>query len=205
MELNERASGASKEGLIRREVEAARHEASLGSVRIASPFSALALAVFGSALIFALLLWLFFGHYTRRVHVTGSLATTNGIAPIAAVSPGTVTQVMVKDGDKVVDGAPLLLITQEARAASLGDTRKSISASLRDSQRSLEEDISTNDRLEKEQTRSLNEARRSLELQIEQIDVQMGIWKSSGSRQEAILDRIHTQIAKGVVSDVQLQ
>lgn len=191
--------------LIRQEVIDARQASTLGAVRLVTPVSALMLAGLGLVLVTTLLIWLCLGHYTRRVHVTGNLAPIEGLAPIAATASGTVTRLLIHDGDTVVPGTPLLMITQEADAASMGETRKSISATLEQSQRSLADDMETTSRLADDQAKALETSHASLQRQVSQVDAQIDLWSTSTTRQAALLDRIHSKVASGIVSDVQLQ
>lgn len=191
--------------LIREEVIASRQATAFGAVRLVTPLSATILAPIGIALLAAFIAWLCLGHYARRVHVTGSLTPIGGLAPVATAAPGVVTKIMVHEGDTVSPGTPLLMVTQETDAASMGDTRRSISATLEESQRSLAADIETTDHLAQEQEKSFDADHASLVRQITQVDAQIALWKSSSERQGSLLDKIHTKLANGVVSDVQLQ
>ncbi|WP_198148909.1 HlyD family secretion protein [Luteibacter yeojuensis] len=191
--------------LLRIEVSKARRASAFGSVRLTTPVGASALAGVGLLLIVALGCWLALGHYTRRVHVSGTLAPVGGLAPLESATAGIITRVLVQEGDTVSVGTPLLMVTQEESAASTGDTRKSISAAIQASQTSLAEDIQLTSKSANDQQHALTADHASLQRQLVQIDDQIALWRASSERQGALLDKIHTKLASGVVSDVQLQ
>lgn len=195
----------SREGLLRIEVVNARQASAFGKVRLVVPVSAMMIAWLGLLLTLALAVWLVLGHYTRRVHVSGVLSPVGGLAPLESSTPGIITRVLVQEGDAVSAGTPLLLITQEETAATTGDTRKSISEALQQSQTSLAEDVQLTSRSADDQRRTLISDHASLQRQLAQIDDQISIWRASSDRQGAILEKIHTKLAAGVVSDVQLE
>lgn len=76
--------------LFRKEVIEAPSRNGLGTVRLAAPISQQAWALAAVCAGTAIVIWLFAGHYTRRVHVTGLLVPQSGLISISANSAGVV-------------------------------------------------------------------------------------------------------------------
>ena len=63
-----------EQGFFRREAVEAMTTQPLGSVRLATQISHQAWTLAALVIAICIVIWLFVGHYTRREHVTGSLA-----------------------------------------------------------------------------------------------------------------------------------
>ena len=98
------------QGLFRQEVIDARRGEWLGSIIVAAPLSRWLLTALASVLATTILLFLFLGHYTRRETVTGQLVPNAGLLNVVAPDAGTVTQLHVRDGQRVKAGDTLCVI-----------------------------------------------------------------------------------------------
>jgi membrane fusion protein len=104
--------------LFRQEAIDAQREKLLGEVSLARPlplwiFTAVALA-FALGLV-AFSVW---GEYARRERVEGFLALDNGAARLLAQEPGVVAEILVKEGDEVALGQPMIRLSFERGTAS---------------------------------------------------------------------------------------
>lgn len=104
--------------LFRQEAIDAQREKLLGEVSLAQPvpmwiFTTLAVT-FAAALV-AFSIW---GEYARRERVDGFLALDSGAARILAPEPGTVAELLAKEGDEVEAGQPLIRLSFERGTAS---------------------------------------------------------------------------------------
>ncbi len=109
---------AEPKSLFRQEAIDAQREKLLGEVSLAQPvplwiFTALAVA-FAAALV-AFSIW---GEYARRERVDGFLALDSGAARILAPEPGTVAELLAREGDEVEAGQPLIRLSFERGTAS---------------------------------------------------------------------------------------
>jgi len=106
--------------LFRREVVEAKQNSFLGSVRLATPITHQLWATVALAVTGAILAWLFFGHYTRREHVSGSLVPQAGLINVTARSAGVISRVVGSVGAEVRAGDPLVYISGERSSAKNG-------------------------------------------------------------------------------------
>ena len=125
------------QGLFRQEVIDEQRASSLGEVRLATPVShqAWTLAAIGVAA--GIVAWLIFGHYTRRVHVTGLLVPQAGLVTVTSDSNGVIDQISVSEGEHVHAGDILVSISDAHDSRTLGYTSKDISDQLQFEEKSL--------------------------------------------------------------------
>ncbi len=104
--------------LFRAEVFQQKKDRLSGSVSIAVPLAwqAIGYLIFGSLVI--AITFLSLASYARVETVTGSIVPDKGVAAIIPTRPGTITEVMVKDGDPVAKGATLVAIRAEEDSAT---------------------------------------------------------------------------------------
>ncbi|EIM00497.1 anibiotic ABC transporter efflux pump [Rhodanobacter denitrificans] len=177
----------------------------LGSIIVAAPLSRWLLTALALALAAAILLFLFFGHYTRRETVTGQLVPSAGLLNIAAPSAGTVARVEVHDGQVVKAGDVLLKLSSEQDSAALGDTHALVGQQL-DIQRSrLKADLLNQKQLSEQQADAFRAKAALLHSQLTQIAGQLAIQQKQVISNQQLLARIQPLAAKGYVSAVQIQ
>lgn len=107
--------------LFRQQAIDAQREKLLGEVSLARPVPLWIFTLL--ALVFAMSLMAFaaWGEYARRERVDGYLALDSGAARILASEPGTVAEILAKEGDEVQLGQPLIRLSFE-RGTSSGTT-----------------------------------------------------------------------------------
>ena len=93
-----------KNPLFRQEFSEARRLAWLGRPTILHNISATAFAIFSVVFVIAVICFLVFGHYTRRVRVSGVILPIDGLTRIVAPHTGWVADLKVKEGDNVKSG-----------------------------------------------------------------------------------------------------
>lgn len=134
------ASPRTEEGgnvsLFRREASAEQQALWLGTVMLAPRRSHGAMAAFALGTV-GLLGLLLCASYTRTARVGGLLVSEPGLVRVFAPQPGVLVQVNVREGDRVVRGAPLLALSTELQTAALGDTREMVMRRLQSRRDSL--------------------------------------------------------------------
>ncbi|MEO5812500.1 MAG: biotin/lipoyl-binding protein, partial [Rhodanobacter sp.] len=184
-------------GLFRKEVLDARKRDWLGGIVVAAPLSRWLLTLLAVTLAATIVLFLFFGHYTRRETVTGQLVPSAGLLNVAAPSAGTVTRLGVRDGQLVSAGDLLLELSSEQYSAALGDTRALVGQQL-DAQRArLQGDLYNQQQLSQQHAGALRAKTKLLRAQLAQIAGQLAIQRQQVSSNQQMLDRMQPLAAKG--------
>ena len=116
--------------LFRQEALDAQREKFFGEATIARPlpmWALTALAVGAAGIMIAVAVW---GQYTRRERVEGFLALDIGAARVQIPDAGRVAELMVKEGQQVVEGAPLVRISYERSTQASASTGALVSGEL---------------------------------------------------------------------------
>ncbi|MCX8005346.1 MAG: HlyD family secretion protein, partial [Burkholderiaceae bacterium] len=143
-------------------------------------FTALAAAFAVALVVFA-----FWGEYTRRERVEGFLALDAGAARLLASDAGTVVELLVKEGDEVEAGAPIARISLD-RATAAGTTSELVQRELQQQQQSLESELQSARLLAGQQADQLRGRMATLRAEIEQSDseIQLQTTRVASARDE---------------------
>lgn len=193
------------QGLFRQEVIDAKRGQWLGSIIVAPPLSRWLPTALAVVLATAIVLFLFFGHYTRRETVTGQLVPSAGLLNVAAPVAGTVTRLQVHDGQAVKAGEVLLQLSSEQDSAALGDTHELVGQQLAAQRVRLQDDLSNQTQSSWQEANALQAKAILLRAQIAQIAGQLDIQRQQVDSNRQMLERIEPLAAKGYVSAVQMQ
>lgn len=191
--------------LFRDEAVDARSQAWLGTVRLATPLSSRAWTVVALGIAAAIVLWLFFGHYTQRVHVTGLLVPRAGLISLTANTLGVIDHVGVAEGDRVASGQVLVSLSGEHTSKALGNTAASVSAQLQRQAGSLRQDIGDTQRLEDKQAEDNRTQQSALKEQLAQIDAQIAIEKKQMQLVQELVNKWSGLVAGGYIPALQVE
>ncbi len=191
--------------LFRDEAVDARSQAWLGTVRLATPLSSRAWTVVALGIAAAILMWLFFGHYTQRVHVTGLLVPRAGLISLTANTLGVIDHVGVAEGDRVASGQVLVSLSGEHTSKALGNTAASVSAQLQRQAGSLRQDIGDTQRLEDKQAEDNRTQQSALKEQLAQIDAQIVIEKKQMQLVQELVNKWSGLVAGGYIPALQVE
>lgn len=194
-----------KHGLFRQEVIETRRGSWLGSVHAAPPLSRWALVLLAIGLACAIVALLICGHYTRRARVMGLLVPSPGLQTIEANLSGSVSDVLVKEGQQVRKGQPVVMLSGDANSVAMGEVHADITRRLRAQQARYE-----SDRLALK--RSMNERRNELvqqltvyKAQYKQVKGQLDLQRQRSKSDLALLRRIEPLGKKGYVSAIHIE
>ncbi len=112
--------------LFRQEALEERRTQWLGTVLLEPRVShriAARVAVFSALAVIAILV---FGNYTRKERISGWLVPDKGIVRVLAPGNGIVTDLAVKEGERVAKGRPLVTVSSEVRTETIGATGEEI-------------------------------------------------------------------------------
>lgn len=116
--------------LFRQEAIDAQREKLLGELSTARPVPLWVFTVLAVTFATVLVVFAFVGEYTRRERVEGYLAGDVGAARILAPEAGTVTQLLVKEGDEVDTGSPIARLKLEHSQSGGGSTSEQVEQQL---------------------------------------------------------------------------
>lgn len=193
------------QGLFRQEVIDAKRGEWLGSIIVAAPLSRWLLTTLASVLATTILLFLFLGQYTRRETVAGQLVPNAGLLNVVAPDAGTVTQLHVRDGQRVKAGEVLLRLSSEQDSAALGDTHALVGRQLEIQRSRLQADLVNQQQLSVQQGDALQSRIALLQGQLTQIAGQLAIQQQQVTSNQQMLAKIKPLAARGFVSAVQIQ
>lgn len=127
-----------KDSLFRREVLEAKRTSWLGGISLAQPLSAWMLTAAATVVALLVGLFLLMGTYTRRSTVTGHLVPSKGLATVLAPATGVVNHLDIAEGDRVIAGQSLAIITVPRATLGSGDTAVALEQRLQERQEGVE-------------------------------------------------------------------
>ena len=191
--------------LFRPEALAAKRGEWLGTIQLAAPLSGWVLSAIALALATGLIVFLTFGHYTRRERVSGQLLPVQGLLSVGSPNAGTVSRVLVREGQFVERGDALIEVSGELDSTALGGTRALVSTQLRAQRVRLQADLADQRNLSDSQAHGLREKLATARDQIAQIDAQLELQRKQTQSAQTLLDKIEPLRDKGFVSAIQIQ
>jgi len=191
--------------LFRSEVLDAPSQAWLGTVRLATPVSTQAWTVAALLIGASILAWLFAGHYTQRVHVTGLLVPRAGLISLTANTVGVVDHVAAAEGDRVVAGQILVSLSGEHTSKALGNTAAGVSTQLQRQAGSLRQDIGDALTLRDKQAEDNRTQQTLLKDQLAQIDAQIAIEKKQMALVQDLVNKWSGLVAGGYIPALQVE
>jgi membrane fusion protein len=191
--------------LFRNQSLVAHRQSGFGPVSIASPPSH-TLFLAGSVLAASLIvLWLIFGHYTRRERAIGTLVPQAGLVKVAAREGGTITEVLVSEGDTVTRGQALLRISGEKSSQALGNTSSGVTTSIKEQEAELTDEMKGVEQLGAQKKQALRRSEDLLFRQLEQYRRQLSLSSQLTVSYVSLLERIRPLVKQGYVSQLQIQ
>lgn len=190
--------------LFREEVYNNRRSQLVGSIRLHTPRIGWAFVGFSIAAVLAIAMLLFLGRYTRHEPVSGALVPTHGLLMVAAPSPGSVTRIYVREGDRVNAGQPLLEISETQSSAAMGDVNSAVAKQLSYKRQKLMDDLAGQDRMGGIQRKDIQERIQLLQAQIRQVDDQADLQSQRAKDAVALYEHWSKYQDSGVVSRQQI-
>jgi membrane fusion protein len=189
--------------LFRGEVLQAQRRQWMGAINLATPLAFTWWALLAATLAAAIVLFLSFGHYTRRAEVSGQLQPGAGLLTLSAQTTGTINRTLIREGDQVEAGQPLVEVSADLVSASMGDTHAVVSAQLRTQQAQVRTTLANLQPQAKEQARDLRTRMGLLQAQARQIDDQLILQRKQAKTATDFVAKIKPVLEKGVISMAQ--
>jgi membrane fusion protein len=190
--------------LFRPEVMRHRQGQWLGAIHLATPLSASVMT--GVALVLSLLLILFlmFGHYTRKVRVAGSLEPVAGALKVVAAAGGILVERRVNEGDVVAEGDVLFVLSGERHSAA-GATQALLAQQLSVRKTLLERERALRQAQGEVQQRAGLERAAAIDAELEQLRREAQLHATRTALARTQLQRLHQLAGQGFVSAMQAQ
>lgn len=190
-------------GLFREEVMQARRGQWLGAINLATPLAFIWWALLALALASAIVLFLTFGHYTRRATVSGQLKPNAGLLALSAKTTGTVTRVLVEEGAGVAANQPLVEVSANLISTAVGDTHAVVSAKLRAQETHVRTTLDSLQEQADAQAEDLRARIQMLAAQVRQIDGQLALQRRQAETATGFVHKIQPVVDKGIISVAQ--
>lgn len=191
--------------LFRAEVLEARRQRVDGEVILTQPLRASALTLLLFGIVAAAGCWIALGSYTRSEVARGILVTDQPSAKVIAIRPGQITQLLVRDGDRVRAGQRLATIMVE-RPDEHGASVTAESLAAFDAQRLLAEQQAqlAGQRAKAERAR-LFATMQGLERQRSDLERQIELQRQAVDSSKRTFDAVTPVVEKGFVSRIEYE
>ena len=195
------------EGLFRHEVMQARKDAWLGSAQLPGTRMAWPMAILAASAMLLIVLLLAFGSYTRKERVQGRLVPGAGLLDVTAATPSIVTDVLVREGQPVEAGQPLLELSTDPDSPALParGVGESIDRQLRRQRESLATELASSVESERMQRDALDERIALLQRQLTAAGSEQELRQRQAQDAIALVERIRPLVDEQIVSAVQMQ
>jgi len=200
-ELN-RACPPVKEALFRAQVVEQRSAGLHGDVLLVPRRRDFALIVFLSIWLLAVGAWLAIGTYARKQTVMGWLEPPTGVVRLYPEASGQVMKIMVKEGDKVRAGQPLIIIKGDRTLVEGGNVESRLLDEFESQRRLLDEQITRAGETQQEREDSLKRQIKSIEHKLRLLDTQLSTLNSRHALIESQLARIRPVVEQGHISRI---
>lgn len=191
--------------LFRQEVIDAGRQRLTGTVVAAVPPSARIYTALIVAVVLALVLLLTLGSYAKRAQVRGVIAYSQGVARITSPGEGKVEKVLVREGQSIAAGGPLLTVslTQGRDPGGEGIASQLLQIDRQYDELRRQQDLST--RLGSTETLSLQNQQKSIAQSLESLVRQEKLMAEQVRLTEAQFQRSQRLVKQGAATKAELE
>ncbi len=187
--------------LFRQQAIDAQREKLLGELSVARPVPLWIFTALAACCAIALVIFAFWGEYTRRERVEGFLALDAGAARVLAPEAGVVAELLVKEGDEVEAGAPVIRLSLERGTASGVTSGELVQRELTDRLSKLASEHEQTQLLAEQQALALRQRITDLQKEIRQVDTEINLQQARVASAREDLDRTAQLVGEKFVSD----
>jgi membrane fusion protein len=191
--------------LFRQEAIDAQREKLLGELSTARPVPLWVFTLLAASFATVLVVFAFVGEYTRRERVEGFLVGDAGAARIQSPESGTVTQLMVKEGDEVDTGAPIARIKLEHNQAGGDSTSVQVEQQLLNRQRSLESEQSQAQMMGQQQLLQQHKRIDDLQRELDQAKAEVQVQEQRAASAQQEMHRFEKLAKDGFASEAMVR
>ena len=191
--------------LFRKEAIDHQKEKLLGDVLLFQPLSFKILTGSLAGIAFLILLFLFLGSYARKETVQGFLIPDKGIAKIYAPQGGTISQVHVQEGQRVVAGQKLFSLVAERSLEGGNNVDNVLLKELDHTLADLQHRVQGQASLNQSDFLRLKNQMASLEAQVHQVTEELKLQKERVKMSETRVKKLKTLSKSGYLSEIDYQ
>ncbi len=163
-------------GLFRQQVVERQVDRLHGGVLLLPRFSHTAILALLLIWIAVVFIWLAISSYARKESVTGWLEPASGLVRVYAERSGIIKQVLVREGDRVIKGQPLLVVNGDRILADGKNLEALLLTEYESQQKLVNEQLERGDKIYRQQLHDVDErinaSREDLALLEKQIELQ---------------------------------
>lgn len=190
--------------LFRKEVFEAKANTWLGEVVLIRPTSFAFLTIVVATIAIVMLVFLFWGEYTRKAKASGYIAPTLGLIKVSPQQTGIVAELRVVEGQLVRQGDVLAVLNTE-RATAIGDAQAQIAAQIAAKRLLFTQDRDKTSTLYSQQSHALAERLLNLKTEIVQVERNLSLQQERIRITEAMLATQRRLNTEKFISDLALQ
>ncbi|WP_440054568.1 HlyD family secretion protein [Pseudoalteromonas sp. T1lg65] len=193
------------ENLFRREVLEHKQHRLEGTISLIQPpvFKVLALLILVVVLIS--LVFLSLGNYTRKERVSGVIEPSGGLLRVSAIQAGVVSDILVKEGQYVTAGQPLLRIASAKHSTESAELNQALLTQYRFQQNSLNQQIEQLKSQHKLEFSDLEEQLQTAKDKLVELENQAKTFAKRLKLNEELVTQIATLQGTGYISELELQ
>jgi membrane fusion protein len=191
--------------LFRQEAIDAQREKLLGELSTARPVPLWIFTVLVVSFATVLVVFAFVGEYTRRERVEGFLAGDVGAARILSPEAGTVTQLLVKEGEEVNTGSAIARLKLEHSQSGGGSTSEQVEQQLLNRKRGNESEQTQAQLIGRQQ---LDQQRKKIDDEIKEVEqarVEVQVQEQRAASAEQELHRFERLAKDGFASEAMVR
>ncbi len=191
--------------LFRQEAIDAQREKLLGELSTARPVPLWVFTLLAVAFATLFLVFVFAGEYTRRERVEGYLAGDAGAARIFSPESGTVTQLLVKEGDQVDTGTPIARLKLEHSQAGGGSTSEAVGQQLLNRKHAIESEQAQGQLIGQQQVVQQRKRIDDLQKEVEQVKAEVQLQEQRATSAQQELHRFEKLAKDGFASEAMVR
>lgn len=191
--------------LFRPQAVAAQQEQALGAVLLVQPLSVRLLTLVALGIAACLILLAGWGQYTRKAHVKGFLAPTQGLIKVYPREAGTIVEKQVAEGQRVKKGQTLFIVALPRPSGEAMEARAIALARMQERRLSLETEIRQQEHLARLETQTAQQRIRATETELAQLGAEVLTQQRRVTSAESSHARYRALRAERIVSEEQVQ
>lgn len=168
----------------------------LGDIVLIRPFTYRVLTAIAAGMAMVVVLFMFFGTYTKRSTVVGQLLPDSGLVKVYVPQVGIVQEKRVEEGQHVNKGDVLYILSSERHSVALGSIQAAISHQVTARRDSLRDEMEKTRRLQGEERDSLIKRIEGIQSELHKLDTliegqrnRVELAKDSVARYQGLLDQ----------------